>query len=242
VLFRSLGLVRSTGRVKLTMRAPQQDALVSAASIGDDVVFLEVEASGGAGHVSRWSSGTITPLFDIAAPPSIDLYPANPDAIAVNAKGDVALIRTPSGGEPPTASTPALLYQTGQSVAALAPWSTLTTADDPACKSDTGFRAILQTVGPWFKLSSDLTAADARMLARVKWSAARVCLEGLEIRTPDVKATVMQRDGESPSYAQAITPESWLVARFAGGSSAMRAGIGPGVEWRQALSCTIQPP
>jgi hypothetical protein len=238
-----VGVVRSSGRIKVTLRPTPQDSisLVSGAAVGtDDLALLEVD-SNGLSHISRWTGSAITALYDINAPPTPDLYPANPDALAVYAKGDFGIIRTPSGSEPPTTSVPALLYQNGQPVQQLAAWSTLTSADDPLCKSDPGFRAIIQTVHPWFRLPPELTEAEARMIARVKWSQTRVCLEGVEIRTPDVKANVLTR-GDDPNeraYSQAITIESWLVAKMSGTS--MRAGVGAGVEWRQPYACTLQP-
>lgn len=239
-----VGLVRSTGRVKVTMRAAAQDSqwLVSAASIvNDDVGLLEVDANG-LSHVSRWSGAAITPLFDVPAPTRPELYPANPDALAVNAKGDIALIRTPSGAEPPTVSTPALLYQHGQPVVPLAAWSTLLPADDPACKADTGFRAIVQTTHAWVRLPPELTEPDVRMAARVKWSAQRVCLEAVEIRGPDVKASVLTRgdDPNEKAYSTQQTVETWVIAKIAGGAQAVRAGIAPGLEWRQSLTCPLQ--
>jgi hypothetical protein len=240
-----VGVVRSTGRVKVTMRPAAQDTqwLVSAAAIaGDDLGLLEVDANG-LSHVSRWSGSAIVSLFDVPAPARPELYPANPDALAVNAKGDVGIIRTPSGGEPPTASTPALLYQHGLPVTPLAAWSTITSADDPACKADTGFRANIQTVRSWIKLPPELTEPDVRMIARVKWSAQRVCLEAVEIRGPDQKAAILTRgdDPNEKAYSTQQVVETWVIAKLAGGQQAVRAGIAPGLEWRQPLTCPLQP-
>jgi hypothetical protein len=36
--------------------------------------------------------------------------------------------------------------------------------------------------------------------------------------------------------------ENWIVARFAGSASAARVGVLPGVEMRQAMSCTLAAP
>jgi hypothetical protein len=240
-----VGATRGIGRTKVTMRPQLQDTAwpASAAWMGtDDLVLLELDATG-LSHVSRWTGNAIMSLFDVPAPPRPELYPANPDAVAIGPKGEVALLRTPSGEEPATDSSPALLYLHGQPPTPLAAWSTLTLADDPACKSDPGFRAIVHTVKPWVRLPPELTQADARMVARVKWSATRVCLEAVEVRTPDVKVTAMQRgdDPNEKTYSTPVTVETWAVARFAGGASAVRVGVVPGVEWRQGMSCTLTP-
>ena len=240
-----VGIVRSAGRVKVTMRPSPQDTqwLMSAAWTGqDDLALLEVDANG-LSHVSRWSGNAILSLFDVPAPARPELYPANPDAIAVSPKGDVGLIRTPSGGEAPTLSSPALLYQHGQPVTPLAAWSTITPADDPACKADTGFRAIIQTVRAWIRLPPELTDPDVRMIARVKWSPTRVCLEAVEIRGPDMKVAVLTRgdDPNEKAYSNQQPVETWVIAKFSGGAQSVRAGIAPGLEWRQPLTCPLQP-
>ena len=86
---------------------------------------------------------------------------------------------------------PAVLVLPGAPAVALAPWSTLTSADDPACKADpAGWRvdrADHRAVAPPRRRRR--SARDARtrpMLARVRWSPARACLEAVEVRTQDM--------------------------------------------------------
>lgn len=238
-----VGATRGAGRPKVTMRPPSTDTAwpASAAWLGaDDLALLELDASG-QGHVLRWSGNAITSLFDVIAPPRPDLYPANPDAIALGPKNEIALLRTTSGEEPPSESAPALLYSPGQPPTPLAPWTTLTVESDPACKGDPGYRAIVHTTKPWLQLPAELTRAEARMVARVKWSATRVCLEAVEVRSPQVQVTVTMR-GDSPNAKASsigVDVETWTVARFAGAATASRVGVIPGIEWRQGLSCTL---
>jgi hypothetical protein len=114
----------------------------------------------------------------------------------------------------------------------LAPWSTLTLAEDPACRADTGgFRGIVQTMSSWVRIrvggvSPDPTGA---MFARVRWSKARVCLEAIEVQS-------------SPQVGLRDTIDSWLVARFAGPLLAGLVGVTLGGEIRQPLQCTLTPP
>lgn len=238
-----VGATRGAGRAKVTMRPPLTETAwpASAAWTGaDDLVLLELDASG-QGHVSRWNGNAITALFDVLAPPRPELYPANPDAIALGPKNEVALLRTTSGEEPANESAPALLYSPGQPPTPLAAWSTLTLADDPACKGDPGYRAILHTTKPWLRLPAELMRNDARMVARVRWSTTRVCLEAVEVRSPDAHVNVTMR-GDSPNEKTssiAVDVETWTVARFAGGATAGRVGVVPGIEWRQGMSCTL---
>jgi hypothetical protein len=113
---------------------------------------------------------------------------------------------------------------------ALAPWSSLRFADDPACK-EPGWRTTLQIIAPWVRVASpELRVEDLPMLARVKWSDKRVCLEGVEVKLPDVSVRAPGVSGSEP-----LKVASWLVSR---GSSFARVAIADGVEWRQPLECT----
>jgi hypothetical protein len=71
------------------------------------------------------------------------------------------------------------------------------------------------------------------MVARVKWSDKRVCLEGFEVGLP--AASVRVRGAEAQDALQIST---WLVAR---GAAFARVGVGEGFEWRQSLECSIAP-
>jgi hypothetical protein len=237
-----------TGKARLVYEAGLLDELrtVSAVALdGDAFAYLEEDSAGRAIALRFGASGGPVTVLDVNAPPTSDLYPANVDALAVGPKGELGLLRTPSGGEPPSAGDPAVLIVQGAPALPLAAWSTLTPADDPACKGDTaGWRVTLQTMQPWIKLAgvSDLRGADdSRMLARVRWSPARVCLEAVELRTQDWGSSSASSTGPYGSvWDQPV--ESWVVARFTTGVSAGRVVIVAGAEARQPLECRLSTP
>lgn len=226
----------ASDRVRMAMRPTQNDGkVISGVSLSnDESAFLELESSG-VGHVFKMNAAGVTDLFDIN-PTANDaaFYPANPDALAVGPRGDLAVIRTGSGSDPASAHDPALLLISAMPAAALAPWSTLRLADDPACK-EPGWRTTLQVIAPWVRVTTpELRAEDMPMLARVKWSDKRVCLEGLEVRLADVTVRAPGVNG-----SEVLKIGSWLVAR---GNTFTRVAIADGVEWRQPLECSLASP
>jgi hypothetical protein len=240
----------ATSRSRLAYEAGRGDEwriLGAVALDGNGVAWLEEDSSGHARVMRLGSSATPASAFEVDAPPNADLYPANIDALAVGPRGELALVRTPSGSEPPSAADPAMLLVPGAPAVALAPWSTLTPADDAACKADTaGWRVTVQTIAPWLRLEAagDLRGLeDSFMLARVRWSPARACLEAVELRTQDM--AVAAGGGPNPSQwgtAWDAAVESWAIARFAGGAAAGRVVVIPGGELRQTLECKLGPP
>jgi hypothetical protein len=215
----------------------------------DPVIAWLAQDSTGASRVGR--SNVRAAADFLGAPPSSQLYPANTDALAVGPHGELAVVRTPSGREAPSALDPALLLVSGSPPTALAPWSALLPADDPACKGDaSGWRLTVQAVASWVRLagaagSGEPTAMDGQpMLARVRWSTARVCLEAVEVRQQDGyygNANPMAAMGNpfgSPWDSQA---ETWVVARFAGGTAAGRSSILQGGEMRESMECKLAP-
>jgi hypothetical protein len=222
--------------------------IVSGAQLDADAfAWLEEDASGQARVMRLGSSPVPAPVFTLDAPPSGELYPANVDALAVGPRGELAVLRTPSGSEPPSALDPAVLVVPGAAGAAgvvavtLAPWSTLLPADDPACKADgAAWRVTLQSALPWLRLagSAEIRAGDdAVMLARVRWSPARVCLEAVELRAADTTPTSQGTSPFGSAWDQAL--ETWVVARYAGGPSAGRVVVTAGAEIHQPLSCSL---
>lgn len=232
-----VAIVRANERVKVTMRLPQNDGanIVSGVAIGaDDAAFLELESSG-VGHVFRTSGNSVTDLFDVS-PTLADtsFYPANPDSLAINAKGDLATIRIASGSDPASATDPALLMVPSMPPVALAPWSSLRLMDDPACK-EPGWRTTIQVIAPWVRVTTpELRVDDIPFIARVKWNEKRVCLEGLEAKLPDVNVRVANTGGNEP-----LKVGSWLVMR---GTTFARVAVTEGIEWRQTLECSVVPP
>lgn len=197
---------------------------------GGDLVAL---AAGDEGEetILRFGATGAAEVAKIPAPPALRLAPANPDAIAVGPRGEIAVVRMPSGSEPPSLADPALLILPGPRVTALAPWSTAVPADDPACAGDTdAYRATLQTIGPWVRVVGQPfpDGSIVGMTARVRWSAARVCVEAVEVV-------------ESTSLTALSTPTETLVIATFGPGAAGRATLAAGSEARAPLSCALSP-
>jgi hypothetical protein len=211
---------------------------VSAVELGGGEFAVLMIGSDGAIEVFKLGAGGVSSVHHAPAPGDSSLNPTNADALAIGAQGALAILRTPSGAEPPSAADPALLLPLGSGpIIALAPWSTLTSADDPACRGDlSGYRAIVQPAEPWLRVHGatrprDGNDASAGMLARVRWGATRVCLEAVEVA--DGHRT-MREGGEI---------ETAIVARFTGKtSSSGRVGLTSGAELHQALSCKLGAP
>jgi hypothetical protein len=217
---------------------PTPFAPVSAVELGGGEFAVLMIGSDGAIEVFKLGAGGVASVHHAPAPGDSSLNPTNADALALGAQGALAILRTPSGAEPPSAADPALLLPLGSGpIVALAPWSTLTSADDPACRGDlSGYRAVVQPAGSWLRVHGatrphDGNDAAAGMLARVRWGATRVCLEAVEVA--DGHRT-MREGGEI---------ETAIVARFTGKtSSSGRVGLTPGAEIHQALSCKLGAP
>ena len=241
-----LALIRSNERVKLGMRPSQNEGtVISGVGLGaDETAFLELESSG-VGHVFRMGGAGLTDLFDVN-PTANDtaFYPANPDALAIGPRGDLAVIRLGSGSDPASTHDPALLLVPAMPPVALAPWSTLRLADDPACKDPAltpgstpspSWRTTIQVIAPWIRVATpELRVEDLPMIARVKWSEKRLCLEGVEMKLPDVTVRAAGTNGP-----ESLKVASWLVAR---GNTFARIAIADGIEWRQPLECNLVAP
>jgi hypothetical protein len=217
---------------------PSPLTTVSAVELGGGEFAVLMIGSEGNLEVFKLGAGGVASVHRAPAPGDSSLNPANTDALAVGAQGALAILRTPSGAEPPSAADPALLLPLGSGpVIALAPWSTLISADEPACRGDlSGYRAIVQPAEPWLRVRGGTKPRDGitvstGMLARVRWGANRVCLEAVEIA-----------DG-SRTMREGVEVETAVVARFTGKTSAAgRVGVTAGAEIHQALSCKLGAP
>ncbi len=195
-----------------------------------DLAALAVDESG-AELILRISGSTVTEVAQLP-PPSLGAAPPNTDAIAIGPKGELGVIRTPSGKEPPSVADPALLLFPGPKLTALAPWASALPASDAACSAgaDDMYRATVQTNGTWVRIAGHAVPIETLtgMTARVRWSPTRLCIEGLEV--PDgISATML-----------AHTTEATVIATFAP-DEASRVDIEPGSEARVSMSCTLQP-
>lgn len=224
-------------RPRLSVRTQNQNgsspvAVSGVALPGDETAILETEANGAISHVYKVGPGGLVDLFDVTG--VSDMYHlANPDALAVGPKNELAIIRTPSGSEPPSTFDPAYAVVQGGPATQLAPWSTMKLADDPACKSDPGgYRTTVQAVGPWIRVTNpEIKVEDAPMLARVRWTANHVCVEGFEVKMPPLNLSI-----KASGTSITTTTSTWLVAK---GGTFARVSVAEGIEWRQPLECTI---
>ncbi len=209
---------------------------VSAVELGGGEIAVLLLGPGGTSEVLKLGAAGVSLLHRVPGFADTDLSPANTDALAIGAQGALAILRTPSGARPPSADDPALLLPLGSGpVVALAPWSTLTSADDPACRGDaSGYRAVVHIVESWLRVRGSTrvgTTSTGTMLARVRWGASRVCLEAVEVA--DSVRTMRQSE----------ELETSIVARFTGKSpAAARVGVMPGADLWQPVSCKIGAP
>ncbi len=223
------------GGVARVSLLPDESGLVpiSVAEVaGDEHALLLSNGIHSSVHrVSR--QGVLAPVMAWSGPDDAERYPRNPDAVAVGPRGEIGVIRLASGVEPASEQDPArLLLPKGREVK-LAPWAALVAADDAACKADpSGFRATVQ-VQDWLRLddASQRPEPSSHMWARVRWSEARICLEGLEAR---VRGTEGDRREAGKRY------EQWLVHRTLPSPQSGFVSIGAGFEFRQAARCVLR--
>lgn len=126
----------------------------------------------------------------------------------------------------------------------LAPWSTVTTADDAACRADKKAYLTLVAVDPstWFTLDAEKlpgVTLGKQGLALVRWGEERVCLEAIDVAVVDAR-----RRGD-------VGPGENLVIRW-GGAAAGKAsakdapaagevvGALRSLELMQPLTCSMQ--
>ncbi|MEO7033919.1 MAG: hypothetical protein ABI548_08555 [Polyangiaceae bacterium] len=206
--------------------------LSAAARDAHTLDVLAVNPADGAVLVSEVQSGKARALFRVSGT-SDRLYPGNSDALAISATGNVAVLRTPSAGEPASRADPALLIQQDGSITPLASWSHALLANAPECKPvPSDYRALLQTSRAWLHLvEGGQPVADEQleygMFAIVRVNAERVCLEAVEL-------------ADAPFEVADNTFATRLSARFVGARpGAARLGFEPGFEFRQPMSCTL---
>ena len=118
----------------------------------------------------------------------------------------------------------------------LAPWSAMTTADDPRCRKgeDRGAYRAIVVIDPSLWLALDPTALPGLKLAPlgmmlVRWGVDRVCLEGLDVG-------VLEPGKERGEAARWIS----LVARW-GPEKTERSAALRAVDLRQELVCAVAP-
>lgn len=215
-------------RMRTFFRPVQQSTPIVSGVVlpNEELALLEV-GTGGTSHVFKIGPGGATELFDLATVNLTVASPLNEDALGLGPKGELVVLRLPSGREPAPAYDPAFVHVPGQPPQALAPWSEALLDGDPACKADPGgYRAVIQLAGSWFHVAG--IRDPGAMLARIRWTAKHPCVEAFEVRS----APVSLRSGSESSDVGA-----WLVGR--GGTQA-RVAITEGIEWRQPVECTVR--
>ena len=181
-------------------------------------------------RVWRFRQGAGVELFGLASTPLRPSH-ATSDALGISEQGDSVVLRFPSGAKPPTKDDPPLVFAPGKPIEELAPWSTVRLAQDPACTDKAGYRAIVATPASWLKAvqgGTDVTT-DRGMIAAVRWSKERVCLEAVEVAAEDF-------------WHGDDADETRLVLSAAPKPTAARVGVGLGFELREPMSCTLTPP
>ncbi len=203
--------------------------LISAIATGPRTLVVLASGAEGTTDVIEVAAGKARRLFALPtlAPA---LYPANPDALAVGPRGELAVLRARSGSEPASDADPLLLLDENGAVTPLARWSKLYPADALECKAALNdYRAVLETTRSWLTLAGDDSTAAAEteegMFAMIRINPDRVCLEAVEVpQLPD----------PYPAH---------VVARFASNRrGAASVGFSPGVELRQPLDCALSAP
>lgn len=235
------GLLFATDRLLVAFRGGAarvgvlpEEAILSAVSAvdlpGDELGVLV--SNGSQSVVFRLQKGgALTQVLEWKGSPDSERYPSNPDALAVGPRGELGVVRLASGNEPASAGDPARLLLAKGKELRLAAWSTLVMADDPACKADpSGYRATVQVTGEWLKPENaqDKPEGAAPLFARVRWSEARVCLEGVEQKAKGFDAEPGRK------------LERWTVMKVLPKLEAGRVVVGTGFEYRLPARCTLK--
>jgi len=173
-------------------------------------------------------------------PPGEPIF-VNADAVAVGHDGRLAILRLPPGDEPPTVDNPAWLLSSDAAPVALAPWSSLEPATSPACATQRGHRAVIQTERAWFDVVGATSDRDDGMSALVRWDTERICLEAIQIGFGSVAEPVNQpaRSDDAGGVHGALRISA--VARFtlARPEAAFVAADG-NAQLRERATCDLQ--
>jgi hypothetical protein len=160
-------------------------------------------------------------------------HPGKASALALGAAGEVALFFDAAGGEAPSEREPAFLLRPNAAPLELPPWSTVRPASSPECASSAAdHRVLIRAPRSWFELTQAGSAwssggGDLPMLALVRVSAVRYCLEAVDLGAGEV------------TFGDFTIPTR-VIARFAGQPTAGRVGFTLGAEFRQSLSCELR--
>lgn len=204
--------------------------VLSAVSEPDGGLSLLAEDGSGVRRAVRFANGAMSEHFVVPANVAVAGEASTPDALGVSADGQLAVLRFTSGMAAPSREYPVLAYRPGAAVESLAPWSTLRPASDPACLADkNGYRAIVMPTESWLALAGtpgQTIEDDWGMIASLRWSSERVCLESLELADEGFNI-----DDDALSTRNVVT--------FVDKPQAARLGFALGHELRQPLDCRL---
>lgn len=216
--------VREGSVIALPLAPESIDAITSAIAIGPNELALGVNTSEARSRVLRVRPGASDAGIDL---PLGQVPPLTSDVVAISPNSELAMIRIPTAS-PPDADNPAFLVTAGRAAVALAPWSTLTPANDPACAAHKGHRAIISTRRPWLSLGTETNAVEERLnVLRVSWSSERVCLEAAELDSTEHNLPIG-------------TLRSYVVVDFGKETTAGQIGLISGAEVREKRRCTFE--
>lgn len=181
------------------------------------------------GSVVRYLQGATTKLFQVPTDLGTASAHATVDALAITPEGEYAVLRFTAGSEAPSSDYPVLAYRPDEAPEALAPFTSVVPETDAACATAAGYRAIVLSNRSWLKVERGPAGSDDDwgMVALVRWSKERVCLEALEI-------------ADSSFAVGDETLLTRISASFGAKPSASRQGFAPGVELLQPLSCALE--
>jgi hypothetical protein len=237
---KSAGFILSHENAHAWVRAGQASALplevadqvwsiVSGVAERNGRLLLLVDDGAGKSHVLQLTGGASSLIFTMPSGVTSTALSSTPDALAVTSDGDVAVLHVTSGDDPPSQAYPLLAYRPGKPIEQLAPWSTLKAASDPACADKAGYRAVVMPMQGWLALARSEADAeqDFGMIAAVRWSRERVCLEALEI-------------SDNPFNVADEELLTRVAATFTVKPEAARLGFAQGMELRQPLVCELR--
>jgi hypothetical protein len=217
--------VRAKDTVVLRTGTPEVDlgTVVAAARIDDELRLATDDGSGGVHLVIATASGFVS-LLHVPALRGAAATTRTMDTVGLAPDGEPVLVRM-SARTPPDANDPAMLVREKAPTTALAAWSTLAADGAPGCEGNDGVRAVVSTSPSWIQVGP--SAPDSgHMIARVRWSTSRVCLEAVEV----TNATHETPSGDA---------ESQLVATFGAKPAGGLVLVGRGVELREPRKCEL---
>lgn len=196
-------VLRAGANAQLVARNPGGEML-SAVALPHGWAWLQDSFDHGLTSVVRQDDKTLFEVWtDVDDSYGAYTMAATLDALAVGHGGELAIVRVPGTGAMPDEVSPALLLRAGDSMTALAPWSSLATGKD--CVTEPTWRTTFETHAPWVDLAASGLEPDAEVptIARVRWGAAGVCLEAVELHArprevADLDVTVVARFDDHP--------------------------------------------